>query len=66
MTSGQTVEEAFEDHRQAQRIREAIAYLNAMTLAEGDEMAQWADGEVMDAAGKYADYLESRAYRGVQ
>lgn len=56
------VQEAFDNHRQAQKIREAIAYLKAMTMPADDSMAVWADEEVMDAAGKYADYLESRAY----
>ena len=42
----------------AQRIRQAIYHLTTVTLAEGDQLAQWAISEVMDAAEKYADHLE--------
>jgi hypothetical protein len=58
------IEQAFQDHRQAQLIREAIAYVKVWTRVGDDEELQWADGEVMDAAEKYAAYLEQRAYRG--
>lgn len=60
----EAIEQAFADHRQAQRIREAIAYLKVGTNVAADSMAQWADDEVMDAAEKYAAYLEMRAYKG--
>jgi hypothetical protein len=58
------VEQAFDDHRQAQLIREALAYLRVWTRLGDDEELQWADGEVMDAAEKWATHLEQRAYKG--
>lgn len=60
----QTVEEAFADHRKAQLIRKAIAYVKAWTRIGDDQEMQWAAGEVLDAAEKYANYLEMRAYTG--
>ena len=53
------------DHEEAQRIRIAISYAKYWADVGDDRMRQWADKEVLDAAGKYADYLESQAYHGL-
>ncbi len=57
----QTVQGAFDDHIKAQAIREAVAYVKAMSDLHGDQMMEWADEEVRNAALKYADVLEARA-----
>jgi hypothetical protein len=58
------VEQAFEDHRKAQAIKEAAdvweTFISAFKL---DAEHRWAEETVLEAAREYASLLEWNAYR---